>query len=144
MDWSQTLVASALALVALNGRDWPIVSVLVANFIGTMILADMPLAVAGLDIFCASWLICFGNTRAKAVGWFYVLMLLSYALGRAIELPNSATYAIVDLIGLGQYLVAGHVDNGGGGLARYLGNCRDFGLRLFRRAYGAIRLHPGA
>lgn len=140
----QILVLCELALVALNGRDWPIVSVLATNFIGTMILADMPLAVAGLDIVCASWLVCFGNTRAKAVGWFYVLMLLSYAFGRAMELPNSTTYAIVDIIGLLQYLVAGHVDNGGANLARYLGRCRDFGLRLVRRASGALGFHPGA
>ncbi len=144
MDWSQVLVASALALVALNGRDWPIVSVLAANFIATMILAGSPLFVAGADIACALILLRMGTIRAKAVGWFYVLMLISYAIGRACELPNSATYAIVDLIGLAQYMVAGHVDNGGRGVARGFADCGRVGLRLVRRASGAMGLYPGA
>ena len=133
MDWSQALVLAALALAALNGRDWPIMIVLAANFASTALIAANPLDVAAIDAMSGVALILIGGARAKAVGWFYCPMLMAYALGGIVGFQNYATYAIVDLIGVLQYAVAGHADNGGSGIRRGIRNSVAFGRRHVRR-----------
>lgn len=124
MDWSQWLFVSALVLATYTGR--PALNIALpmwGNFLATFFLASTVAHVAVADILAAS-ILAFGSRRAAVIALLFVIMLPVYALAHFYQWPNSATYAIIDLLAYLQLAIMGRWGDGIGILGR-LGVRRD-------------------
>ena len=108
MDWSQIIFLLAVIVgtgaAAIQDRWWIVVAMWI-NFTGTLALSQEPLADGVLDIAIASFLLYIGGREAKTISALYVVMIFIYPISGTLGI--FLTYAIIDLIGLLQLIVAG-------------------------------------
>ena len=109
-DW-QTIIAVLIVIAGLTGRQWNIVSIVALNFMATMLLAANPVNVAIGDAIAASLLLFMGR-RGQVVAAIYAVMIPIYPAMSAAGFPNYTTYAIIDVLAIGQILIAGRWDVG--------------------------------
>ena len=112
MHWTQILYVAALACVLIRFRPGPLLClVMCANLAGTMYFSASPLEVAVIDAASGTALLL-GHDKHKAVAVFFGLMVLCSVIFWWAALANSTTYAIVDVLALGQLVVIGGGANG--------------------------------
>lgn len=111
MHWTQAVwLAMFLAAAAIGRADWKVIAACLANFAGTALLAPSLLSVAVIDIATASFLLVTCGKKGAVLAAFYAIYTPVCVFGGWLGWPNSTTYAIVDAVGLLQFLVIARGD----------------------------------